>query len=348
VRKAIATAGGSYHHALTQPGQLLSDFRALDVHALTEVDLAEYDLVVVPRSVSGDVLWVRRHQFERFLDAGGVLLASGEAWTNWFAGCHWEAECPEDLLPPVLSDHPLLRNITPEALHWHGKGPRWCNQGHLLPPCGAEVQVANTRGDAWLYVNRSNTNGVIMAATNLDLDTHVFHGNATARELLQRILAWAEGEASRGFERRAQARPKIAFLYSGVHFQRAFCEDVEFAPRLAVVPVEELAGIDLSRYPAVWVPRESNQALLVHYRSRLESYLATGGILVTFEEVNQPWLPGAIWRQRHVNAAKFSLAEHPLVSGLSLEDVRWHAHGAFDPPSGTTTLISEEDGGAVL
>src|SRR6202022_3012454 len=115
---------------------------------------------------------------------------------------------------------------------------------------------------AWLYIDGASTNGVIMAATNLDLDTHAFHGNTTARDLLQRVLAWAEAEAHSGGDRRARARGKIAFVYSGVYFQRGFATDPEFAPSLAVVPVEELAGTDLSRYPAVWVPRESNQAML--------------------------------------------------------------------------------------
>ncbi|MDQ6669867.1 MAG: hypothetical protein M3069_03815 [Chloroflexota bacterium] len=348
MRKAIVTAGVSYHHALTQPGQPLADFFRLDVHELAALDLAAFDLVVVPRSVSGDALWLRRHEFARFLDAGGVLLAFGEAWTNWFPGCRWEPECSEDLLPPVLADHPLLRNITPAALHWHGKGPRWCNHGHLVPPADAEVLVANTRGDAWLYVDRAGSAGVIMAATNLDLDTHAFHGNATARDLLQRVLAWAEGEAAAASDRSTRIRHKIAFLYSGVHFQRGFVEDVEFAPSLAVVPVEELAGIDLSRYAAVWVPRESNQAMLVRHRSRLEEYLAGGGTLITFEEINQPWLPEAAWHQRHTNTETLELASHPIVAGLSLKDVRWHAHGTFDRPAGSVPLIFDGSGNAVL
>src|SRR5919197_1101628 len=221
-REAVVTAGVSYHHALTRPGQPLADFEPLDVHGLARAELSAYDLVVVLRSVDAEALWPRRHQIARFLEEGGVLVAFGEAWTDWFPGCRWEPECPEDLLAPVIADHPLLRDIPGDAVHWHGKGPRWCNHGHLVPPSGAEVIVANRRGDAWLYIDRATTNGVVLAATNLDLDTHTFHGGETARMLLQRVLAWAEGEAARTPDRRARSSPKIAGLFSGVHFQRGF------------------------------------------------------------------------------------------------------------------------------
>ena len=211
MRRAVITGGVSYHHALTGSppvppsapdggpagAGLLAGFEPLDVHRLASVDLADYDLVLVLRSVDNEALWTRRHQVRRFLDQGGVLVAFGEAWTDWFPGCRWEPERPEDLLPPVLAEHPLLAGVAPEELHWHGKGPRWCNHGHFLPPPGAEPLVANRRGDAWLYLDRVTTNGVVLAATNLDLDTHTFHGSATARQLLERLLAWAETEAAR-------------------------------------------------------------------------------------------------------------------------------------------------------
>ena len=48
-------------------------------------------------------------------------------------------------------------------------------------PPGADMLVTNAHGHAWMYVDRQSTNGVILAATNLDLDTHAFHGRDVAR-----------------------------------------------------------------------------------------------------------------------------------------------------------------------
>lgn len=348
MRQAVVTAGVSYHHALTEPGEPLAGLEQIDVHGLARVDLDAFAVVVVLRSVDGDALLARRHQLARFLDGGGVLVAFGEAWTDWFPGCRWEPECDEDLLEPVVADHPLFAGVDGSAIHWHGKGPRWCNHGHLLPPPGAEVLVANRRGDAWLYVDRVTTNGVILAATNVDLDTHAFHGSETARDLLRRFLAWAEREGEGAAKRRARAAPKIAGLFSGVHFQRGFYADREFGDRFAVVPVAELAGVDLGRFPAVWVPRESDQGALLWHRDRLGAYLANGGTLVSFEEVNRPWLPGLDWRHRPVDTETLTLADHPLMAGIGVDQVRWHGHGAFAAPAGAVTLIGEGEGGSVL
>jgi hypothetical protein len=76
------------------------------------------------------------------------------------------------------------------------------------------------------------------------------------------------------------------------HFQQGFYEDAEFAPSFAVLPEPELEGADLGRFRALWVPRESNQALLVRLRDKIEAYLRSGGTLVSSGEVNQAWLSG--------------------------------------------------------
>ncbi|MGH2534855.1 MAG: hypothetical protein ACRDJW_21555 [Thermomicrobiales bacterium] len=348
MRKAVVTAGVSYHHALTSPGELLGGFDTLDVHALMQVDLADYDIVLVLRSVDGEALRARRHQFSRFLDGGGVLIVFGEAWTNWFSGCRWEPECAEDLLPPVLADHWLLDGVTGDEMNWHAKEPHWCNHGHLVPPAGVEVLIANQRGDAWLYVDRVTTTGVILAATNVDLDTHSFHGGGLARKLFQRMITWAEQEASGVGARRENVAPKIAGLFSGVHFQRGFYADREFGHHFAIVPMEELAGLDLSRYPAVWVPRESNQAILVRHRDRLAAYLAGGGTIVALEEMNQPWLPAIDWQQRRIDTASLMPTGHPLMAELEPEQVRWYAHGTLSPPVHASSLVNEGSGGSVL
>lgn len=348
VRQAVISGGVCYHHGLVQPGEPLADFDVLDLGRLAAASLDAYDLVLVPRSTDGDALRARRHQFARFLDGGGVLIAFGELWADWFPGCRWEEECAEDILPPAIArPHPIVAGCLAADLHWHPARERWCCHGHLVAPPGAEVIVRNARGDAWLYVDRVTTNGVIVASTNLDPDTHTFHGNPQARAFLDRLLAWAREEAARTPERRRRVRPKIAGLSSGVHFQRAFYADPEFAGQFAVLPVWELAATNLLDYAALWIPRESNQNVLLANRDKLARYLADGGTIVCFDEVNQPWLPAGTWRLRPASLATIRVADHPLVAHLTPEQVRWHAHGAYDAYPEATVLI-DDGAGAVL
>ena len=189
---------------------------------------------------------------------------------------------------------------------------------------------------------------MILAASNLDVDTHAFHGSAAAHDFFARLLAWATAEAEQAAERRARAPRRIAGLYSGVHFQRAFYDDPEFAPDFAVLPVWELGATDLHEYAALWVPRESNQAELVRQRAKLAAYLRDGGILVAFDEVNQPWLPAGEWTARHLDVDGVRVADHPAVAGLSADQVRWHSHGAYAAYPNATVLIDDGADGVML
>ncbi len=348
-RGAFISNGVAYHHGLVQPGQPLENLEVIELGRLAQVDLNVYDLVVVPRSADGEALRARRHQFARFLDNGGVLIALGELWTNWFPGCQWEEECHEDILEPVVeSDHPIVAGYSAQDLHWHPAKDRWCCHGHLAAPSGAEILVRNARGDAWLYVDRVTTNGVIVASSNLDPDTHAFYGSTVARSFFDRLLSWARAEAAEALARRERRPRKIAGLYSGVHFQRAFYEGPEFSGEYAVLPVWELEAANLHDYAALWVPRESNQHELARNRSKLLQYLNDGGTIICFDEVNQQWLPVGSWTLRPVNLDTVRVADHSMVAHLTADQVGWHSHGAYEAYADADVLVDDGEGGVML
>lgn len=349
VRRAVITGGVAYHHALTQPGELLSDFVKIDIHDLATVDLNRFDLVLVLRNTDGDALRARRYQFARFLHRGGVLIAFGESWSSWIPGAVWESECAEDVLEPVVgSDHPLVAGLSPADLHWHPPKQSWCCHGHFVAPDDTEVLVRNARGDAWLYIDRHTTNGVIVASSNLDPDTHSFHGSPRARAFFDRLLDWSHIEAGLAAERRRRVPPKIAGLFSGAYFQKGFYEDPEFGSRFAVLPAGELAAVDLEDYAALWIPRESNQDVLVANREKLAWYLENGGTIVCFDEVNQAWLPAGSWEQRSAAMDTIRVSEHPMVAHLTTDEVSWHSHGLYSDYLGATVLIDDSKGGVIL
>ncbi len=349
IRQAVISGGVAYHHGLMQPGEILADFEVIDIGDLASVNLNEYDLVLVPRSTDGDVLRARRYQFARFLDRGGVLIAFGESWSGWLPGAQWEPECAEDVIEPVVtSDHQLVAGSSPADLHWHPPLESWCCHGHFNAPEGAEVLVENQRGDAWLSIDCTSTNGVIVSSSNLDPDTHTYHGSSRARAFFERLLLWARAEAELTAERRSRVVPKIAGLFSGVHFQRGFYEDAEFGPRFAVLPVWELAAANLHDYAALWIPRESNQNVLMANRDKLRRYLEEGGTIVSFEMANQPWLPAGGWELRLAKMDMIRIRDHPMVSHLQIDDVKWHSHGLYSEYPEATVLIDDAEGGVIL
>ena len=358
---AVIHAGAASHDAL---GEFLAGFARIPLAALAATDLESFDAVVVPRSVDAEALWARRHQFARFLDRGGVLVVFGEVWTNWLPGARWEPESPEDVRePPRVFAHPVVEGFAADELWWHRGHERWCSHGHFVAPAGAELIVANARGHAWCYVDRVSTRGTILAASNLDLDTHLYHGSAVARTLLARLVAWLEEEATRTAPLRVAPSARVAYLYSGVHFQRGFLAS-PLGDALAVVPAAELAALDLADYPALWVPRESDQEALASASGSIDAYVRGGGTLVSFEGVERGWLPGARWEQGHVDHAlplrdgriptaryeapglpaerevlALARADHTLVRALPALERPWHVHGFLRVPEDAERLV---------
>ncbi|GAC1481939.1 MAG: hypothetical protein PVSMB9_07450 [Candidatus Dormibacteria bacterium] len=347
MKGAIIDGGGSAHFALRQPGQPLAGLEPILLEELVSTDLEQYDAVIVPRSCDGDVLLARRHQFARFLDRGGILVAFGELWTDWLPGARWEPEAPQDTQPPAMvARHQLLEELSPDDLWWHREPGGWCCHGHVRPPAGAEVLVATADGGSWWYVDRTTTRGVIVSASNLDLDTHAHHGNAVARTLLERLMLWIRQEVERGEGRRHLPSDRIAGYFSGVHFQHGF-----FAPRssdFAIVPAAELAAVDLAAHRAIWILRESDQRSLQANAPKLASYLEEGGRIIAFEEIDRPWLPGVRWLDRQVEISSVRRTNHPIAAALGDFTHPWHAHGALEVGQGAEVLVSTDDGAALL
>ena len=348
MRQALIDGGGAAHRGLQAPGRPFAGLEPIPLERLAQTELSVFDVVVVPRSCDADRLFARRHQIRRYLDCGGVLISFGELLTDWLPGARWEAERPVDVeRPPTVTNHPLLAGFGADELWWHRGPQNWCCHGHVNTSVGAEILVANADGQAWLYVDRVSTAGTIVSGSNLDLDTHAFHGDASAEVLLGRLLEWAAAEADRTAELRATPSTRVAYAYSGVHFQRGLL-DGPIGRHFATVPVEELGGIDLATYAGLWIPRESDQRALHARRDRIAGYVADGGHVIVLEELDRDWLPGISWRPASIDLTDLRMTAHPLVEALEPFESPWHGHGVVDLPTGAEILIGTPDGGALL
>jgi hypothetical protein len=194
VRRAIVTSYVSYHDAPARPEQPFADFERLDVHALPATSWKRMQLWSCCVLSTARRFWARRHQFRRFPTR---------------AACWSSSTRPAGAGSRVADGRPGAPRIfclgRCRRTRWRMASVRTRSTGtvrvragattdtwHRQP--GAEVVVATARGDAWLYLDRQSANGVILAATNLDLDTHAFQGSDVAHRLLQRVLVWAEAE----------------------------------------------------------------------------------------------------------------------------------------------------------
>jgi hypothetical protein len=193
-RMLAIEAGTSYHHvALT--GRYAGFFDAVAyVPELAEVDLGDVDVVVVTCRTPGCRLEPHRVRIQKYLGAGGTLVAMGETepW-RWLDKVHftpvptnywWWLEPGADLgLRALQPAHDLWRHLPAEDVVWH-------YHGHFAPPAGANTLVSCREGGAVLYEDAVTTNGRLVLTS---LDPFFHHGTyfiPAATRFLDGFLAW--------------------------------------------------------------------------------------------------------------------------------------------------------------
>ncbi len=220
MRRVLAVYGGSaaHHRALHEPKYAKWLVGTVYLPDLPEVDLPEYDVLLVPERLHAGKLHAARPRMLEALEHGRTVVVFGEQSVygehprGWLPGIDW-AHTPTNYwwwldrtatsgLHAHLPQHDLWRYLGLEDATWH-------HHGVLQPPEGAQVLVTHdepdvTGGGAVLYVDEVSTPGTLVVTT-LDPMSHFgsYFMPATER-FLDGFLPWlAEGElTTAGLDRR--------------------------------------------------------------------------------------------------------------------------------------------------
>lgn len=138
--------------------------------------------------------------------------------------------------------------------------------------------------------------------------------------------------------------------------------DVEAAARAGhgVVDIYALPEVDLEPYCALFVPMLADQEFLFAHRHVVQDFLDRGRILVFSGHLLRHWIPGAALfvpkqiRSRRDYAIQ-KIGDHPIVSGLSEEDIAtrrgvagFFARGHHPPPDGAEVVLTFASGEPVV
>ena len=154
---------------------------------------------------------------------------------------------------------------------------------------------------------------------------------------------------------------RLGAVYSGSKWQYDLFTSEKYGPKISRIihacklPSENLLDLDV-----ILVPRESNQEMLLEIRDKLEEFLDRGKTLISFGEVTRPWLPNCVWEsvypkfeykegsicdkgKLYTEFYKIMNPDHPLLEGLTIEDLQWHFHGVFHAPKNARVLLRYGD-----
>ncbi|WP_316863337.1 hypothetical protein [uncultured Cohaesibacter sp.] len=358
-RIAVVYSGISFQHQTMNMPEFRGRFDIIDIYDLPRTDLSAYDGVIFPRSTDQAFMATCRQQIEDYLNMPGIVVALGDYWQQWLPGCTYGGFTPEDDEPlSKVADHPILEGISSDDLHWHKGINGLCCHGHLEAPEGANVLIRNDRGDCILYEDHSSTKGIVVAGSQFDVFCHTFSNDSGAKRALTNMLNWIGEEGPRLRAKRKQ-KP-IAVAYSGLHFQHNIFTRPDYVDDFELLPMCSMETTDLLKYRVLVIPRESNQEVLYRMKPQIRQFLNEGRTIVSFGEMVVPWLPEMTWQKRPVTVKydsndpstwdkgrvqtedlRIVEEDHALFQGITLDDMKWHFHGVFNPLPGQRSLLCD-------
>lgn len=173
-------------------------FEPIYIYELPEIELTNYDILIIPRGTDQEFLVEVKDKIIEFLNSKRVLICFGEIFRKWLPTVKWNFKIEDGGPIRISKGHPIFYGI-PEKIPGHTErgGRITCSHGHLKPPKGVEILATTEEGKAVMYVDKINFKGILVISTALDADCHAGFGDENAMKLLDNLLNFAEKELIR-------------------------------------------------------------------------------------------------------------------------------------------------------
>jgi hypothetical protein len=163
---------------------------AVDVDALPATDLEPFAGLIVSSRTDQRLLDGMADRLAGFLDAGRVLVFSGQLAGGWIPGAApFERHEPVPEGPPQLASEALFDGVDPKDV----TGLLYRDGWHR-PPDGAEIVARRADGSPGTYVDRTSTAGTILLHGGLDFLSFATD-RSSAATMIPRLVAWVRAEA---------------------------------------------------------------------------------------------------------------------------------------------------------
>jgi hypothetical protein len=180
----------------------------LDMYELPDADLSAYRAMIIPGGVDQELLFRERDTVRGFLDAGRVLLFSGQLVRPWLPGIGLfvprEIRSHRDYAVKIAGPHPIFANVREEDLTMRQGLAGFFARGHNPPPEGVEVLLELPGSEPIAYIDRVSTGGTMLIHSGGDLlgwgIEREYEGGpplTSAIHIPGQLLDWVLAEAAR-------------------------------------------------------------------------------------------------------------------------------------------------------
>lgn len=187
-------AFGKRGGAMVDINESMEQVTYLDQYQLAVTDLTPYNVLVITDFIDQEYLFENKEIIQEFLDAGKIVVACTHIFRPWLPGSNLFMPKPiykySDYEMQVVKEDSFFRGVDMKELAYRKGVSGFYSRGyHPLTNKEAEVVLAFLDGTPITYIDRSTTNGTIVAHSARDLLTYET-GENTTQLISKQFMEW--------------------------------------------------------------------------------------------------------------------------------------------------------------
>ena len=170
----------------------------LDQYQLNQKDLSEFNVLVITDFIDQEYLFEQKAIIEQFLREGKIVVACTHVFRPWLPGVNpfmpKLMKNHSDYEMKVMKEDSFFRGVDMKELAYRKGVSGFYSRGyHPLTNKDAEVLLAFLDGTPITYIDRTTTNGTIVAHAARDLLTYATGENST-QLIAKQFMEWLSEE----------------------------------------------------------------------------------------------------------------------------------------------------------
>ena len=293
------------------------------------ITLEKYSAVILPAMLDEVYLYRYKNKINAYLQNGGVVFSFLQNFTQilpnntGYLASNASIKDRQVHFTHADSSKKIFEGVREYDINVRRGVKGFFNRGFFSLECFEEgklpeVILRDSEGECVAYIDRTSTNGILLATASCDLFSYGLFDNTTAKRMGANLLYWLEEELRKkdytalrekaeykndeivtrsafdyGQEIKQEGLRK-AFLTGGVAFHQKFFQNKKqkysnlFERRVYVADMQDFKFAD---YDLVVLASGLNIKFLIPYKEEILAYLKSGGNILSLGDSSKEYLP---------------------------------------------------------